>query len=75
MKNSISPIRLAAVARHAARWQNSCSAWVLAGLGLLGLSLPTASQAQAAGVDVGSVLVPVPMTDEVIAAARALLQF
>jgi filamentous hemagglutinin family protein len=49
MKNSISPIRLAAVARHAARWQNSCSAWVLAGLGLLGLSLPTAAQAQAAG--------------------------
>ena len=33
------------------------------------------SQAQAAGVDVGSVLVPVPTTDEVVAAARALLQF
>ena len=33
------------------------------------------SEAQAHGVDVGSVLVPVPSTDEVVAAARALLQF
>ena len=33
------------------------------------------TQAQAAGVDVGSVLVPVPTTDEVVAAAHALLQF
>ena len=60
MKNSISPIRLAAVARHAARWQNSCSAWVLAGLGLLGLSLPTASQAQAAGTVLPARTLPVP---------------
>jgi filamentous hemagglutinin family protein len=60
MKNSISPIRLAAVARHAARWQNSCSAWVLAGLGLLGLSLPSSSQAQAAGTVLPARTLPVP---------------
>jgi hypothetical protein len=33
------------------------------------------AQAQAVGVDVGSVLVPVPSTAAIIAAARDLLQF
>ena len=33
------------------------------------------AEAQAVGVDVGSVHVPVPATDDILAAARALLQF
>jgi hypothetical protein len=33
------------------------------------------TQAQAVGVDVGSVLVPLPSTDDIIAAGRALLEF
>lgn len=60
MKNRISRIRLAAVARHAARWQNSCSVWVLAALGLLGLSAPGDSQAQAAGTVLPARTLPVP---------------
>ena len=36
----------------------------------------TLAEAQAAGVDVGSVLLPaVPSNDEIVAAARSLLQF
>ena len=35
----------------------------------------TLPEAQALGVDTGSVLVPVPTTDEIIAAAHNLLQF
>jgi filamentous hemagglutinin family protein len=60
MKNRISRIRLAAVARHTARWQNSCSVWVLAALGLLGLSAPGDSQAQAAGTVLPARTLPVP---------------
>ena len=40
-----------------------------------GASTWTLAQAQAMGVDVGSTLVPVPSTDAIIAAGRALLQF